>query len=123
MPEIAAQAAKLENRTKDTGLFSWWEENQATMETARVNKSLAAAKLTLNETAALIPPLEAAAAEEKAALKEAAKEQEAAAASRRAAFYSDPSSPSREALGRAAGAHAALQKSLDDLKGLPTPAI
>jgi len=115
---------------------------------------------------------QAAAADEKEAVIEAEKELEAAAAVRRAAFYSDPSSPSREvcgkhtlyaihirtdrqaprrsiayiqsrhvamvdhrgvgvrscprpaqALGRAAGAHAALTKSLDQIKGLPTPAI
>ena len=43
---------------------------------------------------------QAAAAVEKEAVIEAEKELEAAAAVRRAAFYSDPSSPSREVCGK-----------------------
>ena len=29
VPELEAKAAKLANKTVDTGLFGWWEQNQA----------------------------------------------------------------------------------------------
>ena len=29
VPELEAKAAKLANKTEDTGLFGWWEQNQA----------------------------------------------------------------------------------------------